>query len=213
MQTIVIANPKGGSGKTTLAINLAGYFARRGLRTGLYDLDRQRSTLRWLARRPHELPTIVGIDAHASDTLEAADGIELAVVDAPAGLRGDRLKEVVRQADRVLVPVHPSPLDMEAADDFLGLLADMKRVRKGRCMPALLGSRVNARALSTQQLDAFFRQFELPVLAMIRETQLYVQMALSGTTLFDLPPHRAARDLADWQPLLDWLERPPALID
>lgn len=205
MKTFLVANPKGGCGKTTLAINLAGYFARQGRRVVLSDLDRQRSALGWLARRPAHLPTIHpwdGKDAFGFDL-----DPEVVILDAPAGMRGDRLKTAVKHVDRVLIPVQPSPLDMEAADDFLELLTELKRVRKGKCHLALIGSRVNTRALSAGQLEAFFRRLELPVVGQIRDAQVYVHMATEGTTLFDLPRYRVARDLRQWRTVLEWADR------
>lgn len=210
MHIIMVANPKGGCGKTTVSTQLAGHYANAGWRVGLFDLDRQQSALKWLRRRPETCATIEGFDARDKDAIDdIAPHLDVAVVDAPAGLRGDRLKEIVRQADHLVVPVQPSPFDMDATDDFLALLIELKRVRKGRCAPALIANRVNPRALSARELDTFLQASGLPVLGALRDTQIYVQLAASGTTLFDLPAHRVARDLDAWQPLLDWLAAPP----
>ncbi len=209
METIVIANPKGGSGKTTLAVNLAGHYARAGRRTALLDLDRQQSALRWLARRPPVLPAIAAIAARDDEAaLEAGGRFELAMIDTPAGLHGERLKAVLRHADRLLIPLVPSALDLDAGADFLELLAEAKRVRKGRCVPALVGMRVRERTLSARRLDDFVQASGLPVPARLHETQLYVRLAQEGLTLFDLPARRAGREPEAWRPLLDWLAAP-----
>ena len=207
MKTVLIANPKGGCGKTTLAINLAGYFARQGLRVILSDLDRQCSALRWLARRPARLPTIHAWDGHGEHGLNFDFEPEVVILDAPAGLHGERLKIAIKHVDQVLIPVQPSPFDMDTTGEFLGLLTDLKKVRKGKCPLALVGSRVNTRTLSATQLQTFFSNVDLPVLGLIRDAQIYVQMAVEGTTLFDLPHHRVARDLEQWQGILEWLRQ------
>lgn len=206
MKTFLVANPKGGCGKTTIAINLAGYFARRGQRVVLSDLDRQRSALGWLARRPAHLPTIHPWDGRDAKGFGSELDPEIVILDAPAGMRGERLKIAVKHVDRVLIPVQPSPLDMEAADDFLAFLMELKRVRKGKCHIALVGSRINSRALSAGQLEIFFRRLELPVVGQIRDTQVYVHAAAEGSTLFDLPRYRVARDLKQWRNILKWVD-------
>lgn len=206
MMTILIANPKGGCGKTTLAINLAGYFARRGRCVVLSDLDRQQSARAWLSRRSAELPVIHAWDARKEGSPDFDFEPEVVILDTPAGMRGQRLKTAVKHVDRVLIPVQPSPLDMHTTDDFVELLLELKRVRKGKCPLALVGSRVHGRTLSAGQLQAFFDRLDLPVLSLLRDAQIYVQMALEGTTLFDLPHYRTARDLVQWRGITEWLE-------
>lgn len=205
MRTILIANPKGGCGKTTIAINLAGYYARRGRRVVLVDLDRQGSALGWLHRRPPELPAIHPWDARARPELDFPFIPEVVVLDAPAGLRGARLKTAVGHVDRALIPVQPSPFDMDATGDFLDMLAELKRVRKGRCPLALVGNRVDDRTVAAGQLRHWLGDLDLPVLALLRNAQVYVQTARDGLSLFDLPRHRVARDLEQWRGILDWL--------
>ena len=116
------------------------------------------------------------------------------------------MKAAVAHVQRILVPVMPSPLDTEASDDFLQMLAAIKRVRKEKVKVALVGNRVDRRTLSAEHLDQFFDTTELPVLTCLRETQAYIRTALTGVTLFDLPPYQSRRDRGEWQPILDWLE-------
>lgn len=207
MNTVLIANPKGGCGKTTLAVNLAGYFARQGLRVILSDLDRQGSALRWLTRRPPRLPTIHPWNGRSDLPFDFGFTPDVVILDAPAGMHGDRLKIAVKHVDQVLIPVQPSPFDMDTAGEFIDLLTDLKKVRRGRCPLALVGSRVNSRTLSASHLESFFGTLDLPVLGQIRDAQIYVQMASEGTTLFDLPQHRVARDLEQWAGILRWLSQ------
>ncbi|HMZ09185.1 MAG TPA: ParA family protein [Plasticicumulans sp.] len=211
MHIILVANPKGGSGKTTLAVNLAGYYAAHGRRTGLFDLDRQQSALRWLVRRPANLARISGFDAREDDTvIEDSAGLDVAIIDAPAALRGERFKDIVRIADHAIIPVQPSVFDIDASAAFLERLIEQKSVRKARCLPGLIGNRVQARARSARQLETFIAGRGLPALGALRDSQVYVQTAASGITLFELPGRRQAADRASWQPLLDWLAIPAA---
>jgi chromosome partitioning protein len=205
MKTVLIANPKGGCGKTTLATNLAGYFARQGQRVILSDLDWQHSALHWLARRPKHLPTIHPWDGSSERGFDFDFEPEVIILDTSAGMRGERLKIAVKQVDQVLIPVQPSAFDIDTTGKFLTLLADLKKVRKGKCPLALIANRVNDRTLAAAQLKSFLNTLELPVLSLIRDTQIYVQMAAEGTTLFDLPRYRVVRELEQWRGILQWL--------
>ena len=206
MKTVLIANPKGGCGKTTLSTNLAGHLARQGNRVILSDLDRQGSSLRWLERRPEKLPRIHGWKGRGRRGFHFQFVPDWIVMDSAAGAHGERLRMAVRHVERILVPVLPSPLDTEASEDFLELLSDLKRVRKEKVKVALVGNRVDRRTLSADLLDEFFKGIDLPVLTCLRETQAYIRTALTGITLFDLPPYRSRRDRVEWQPIIDWLE-------
>ena len=205
MKTVLIANPKGGCGKTTISTNLAGHLAREGERVILSDLDRQGSSLRWLERRPSRLPTIhawKGRGKHGFHFQFVPDWI---VMDSAAATRGEQLKTAVRHVQRILVPVMPSPLDTEASEDFLELLGELKRIRKEKVKVALVGNRVDRRTLSAEHLEEFFASTGLPVLTSLRETQAYIRTALTGVTIFDLPPYKSHRDRAEWQPIINWL--------
>jgi chromosome partitioning protein len=204
MKTLLIANPKGGAGKTTLATNLAGALAAAGETVYLWDLDRQKSALTWLALRPPTLPPIPRLDQAKGKR----DG--WLILDSPAGLHGARLNEIVEQAHRIIVPIVPSLFDLAATRDFLADLAALRTVRKGKADIAIIGMRVDARTKAAEKLDAFLEPIELPVLTHIRETQNYVNAAFEGRSVFDLPPYLNERDVEQWQPLLDWLTSSPA---
>lgn len=206
MKTVLVANPKGGCGKTTISINLAGYFARKGLRVVLSDLDRQQSSLRWLQRRALELPTIHPWNGRQGEDHRLRFTPDWIVLDGPAGIRGERLKNAVSHVDHVLVPVQASPLDTEVSSDFLDVLQSLKRIRKDRARVALVGNRVDRRVRARDHLSAFMSASGLPVLTSLRETQLYVRTALEGSTIFDLSPYLTRRDRGEWAPLLAWLE-------
>jgi len=206
MKTILIANPKGGSGKTTLATNLAGHFACRGERVLLVDLDRQRSATDWLARRPEDMPTIRGWNRHLDKKAMGETVPDWLVVDSPAGMHGDRLTNALKRAERVLVPVQPSSFDVVATRSFLETLCAEKPVRKAKIEVAMIGMRVDARTRAASDLSLFLYEAGFPVLTMLRDAQIYVRAASEGLSLFDMAPSRAAKELEQWQPLLDWLE-------
>jgi chromosome partitioning protein len=206
VRTILVANPKGGSGKTTLATNLAGYFANQGQRVLLADLDRQRSSIGWLARRPEVLPTIHGWGGGDSRKAIAEVRPHWLIMDSPAGVHGEKLTNAVKRADLVVVPVQPSAFDMAATQAFLDILRTEKAVRREKSYVAMIGMRVDARTRAASDLEAFLEGAGFPVLTFLRDTQIYVQAAGEGGSLYDLPPARTAKDVEQWQPLLDWLQ-------
>jgi chromosome partitioning protein len=201
MKTLLIANPKGGAGKTTVATNLACGLAAQGERVFLWDLDRQKSALAWLDLRPTHLPLIERLDSVKQKVANA-----WLVLDSPAGLHGNRLTELVEQAHKIIVPVVPSLFDMAATKPFLEELATQRTVRKGKAFIAVIGMRVDARTKAAEKLDDFLEPIELPVLTHLRETQNYVNAAFEGKSIFDLPPHLAERDHEQWRPLIEWVQ-------
>ncbi|MHB1299289.1 MAG: nucleotide-binding protein [Burkholderiales bacterium] len=203
MRTLLVANPKGGSGKTTLATNIAGYLANRNERVVLWDLDRQRSALKWLEARSEELPRIAPFNSKQEENL---GGVNWLVLDSPAGLHGKSLTRLLKLADKVVVPVQPSLFDMEATRDFMQVLSEAKAVRKQNTLVSMVGMRVDPRTRASSHLEAFLGEFDLPVLAYLRNTQIYVNSAFEGCSIFDLPENLARRDLEQWAPLLEWIE-------
>ena len=202
MKTILIANPKGGAGKTTFTTNLAGYLASRGKTVFLWDLDRQKSSLHWLATRPAHLPTIQRLD---SGKQKSAEGV--LVLDSPAGLHGEKLADLVKRVEKVIVPIVPSSFDFAATRTFLNELLEEKAVRKGKAFVAIVGMRVDARTRAAEKLDEFLAPIDLPVLTHLRDTQNYVTAAFEGKSIFDMAPSSVAQDIAQWQPIVKWLER------
>lgn len=204
MPVVVVANPKGGVGKSTLSTNIAGYFASQGHSVVLGDLDRQRSAHLWLGQRPPQARPI-GVWDLASDLItRPPSGATHAVLDTPAGLHGWRLKDVLKQADKVIVPLQPSVFDIFATREFLDDLASSRHA--GRVQIGLVGMRVDARTVAAERLQEFVQGLDLPVLGYVRDTQNYIHLAAQGLTLFDVAPGRVARDLEQWKPLCDWLE-------
>ena len=200
MKTILIANPKGGAGKTTLSTNLAGYLAARGETVYLWDLDRQKSSLHWLSERPANVPTIHRLDSARQKVTEG-----VLVLDSPAGLHGEKLADLLKRVEKVLVPIVPSSFDFAATRTFLDELLAEKAVRKGKAFVAIVGMRVDARTRAAEKLDDFLAPIDLPVLTHLRDTQNYVTAAFEGKSIFDMPPSTVAQDLPQWQPIAQWL--------
>ncbi|WP_334190811.1 ParA family protein [Noviherbaspirillum sp.] len=201
MPVIVVANPKGGVGKSTIATNLAGYFARQGHKTMLGDTDIQQSSRAWLSLRPGSLPPIASWDIEDGRLAKPPKGTTHIVLDTPAGLEGKRLDEVLGIADRVIVPLQPSMFDILATQGFLQTLSG----RKGKLAVGIVGMRVNVRTRSADQLAHYADNVGLPVLGYLRDTQNYVQLAAHGATLWDVAPSRVEKDIEQWQGLLKWV--------
>ena len=208
LNSFLVANPKGGCGKTTLATNLAGYFARQGHRVMLGDIDRQQSAREWLKLRPQGLPPIRSWDIAPGEPARPPKDTTHVVLDTPAGLHGKKLDVVVKSIHRVIVPLQPSIFDILATRTFLDALLEEKAVRNQKTFIAVVGMRVDARTRAAHELERFLEGLDVPVLGFLRDTQVYVQAAAHGLTLFDLSPARAALDLPQWQGIIDWVDAP-----
>ncbi|MDB5990863.1 MAG: cobyrinic acid a,c-diamide synthase [Herbaspirillum sp.] len=208
MPVIVIANPKGGVGKSTLSTNLAGYFAAQGQQVLLGDVDRQQSARAWLGIRPASARPIATWEIDEDEMAKPPKGTSHVVLDTPAGLHGRRLNDILKVADKVMVPLQPSMFDILATREFLVQLAAEKSVRKGDIDVGIVGMRVDSRTRSAEQLHRFVESLNLPMLGYLRDTQNYVQLAAHGLTMWDVAPSRVQRDLEQWQPLLDWVAAP-----
>ena len=207
MKVVVIANPKGGAGKSTLSTNIAGYFASQGHRVMLGDADTQQSSRLWLQQRPETLPRIATWEYEADLVLTAKppQGTTHVVIDTQGGIHGWRLKEVIQRADKVIVPVMPSLFDMHATQDFL-----LQLVSLTQGLPTdvrVIGNRVDARTISAANLRKFVESLDVQVLSYLRDTQYYLHMAAHGLSLFDITPSKVQKDLEQWQPICEWLNQ------
>jgi chromosome partitioning protein len=205
MPTIVIANPKGGVGKSTLATNVAGLLARAGHAVMLGDVDKQQSSRQWIGLRPPQLPRISAWEVARDDIVRPPKGTTHVVLDTPAGLDGKRLDAVLRIADKVLVPLQASLFDIQATHAFVQKLQAHKRA--GEIAVGLVGMRVREHTIANDRLHDYLGTLPVPVVAWLRDTQNYVHLAAHGLTLWDVAPSRVERDLEQWQPLAAWLQR------
>lgn len=204
MRAVLVANPKGGAGKTTLATNLTGHFANRGAKVTLCDLDRQQSALRWMAFRDPALPPVTGYFAGNQLLLNLPQEADWAVLDAPAGLQGYKLSDYLRIVDKVVVPLVPSVFDMAATEDFLNSIRQEMRGKRGRI--GIVAMRVDPRTKAAGMLEEYIKHFDIPILTYLRNTQNYVNVAAAGLSVFDPPRAKHRRDVEQWEPLLRWLE-------
>jgi chromosome partitioning protein len=205
MPIVVVANPKGGVGKSTLSTNVAGYFASQGHAVMLGDTDRQQSSRLWLQLRPPVARHIATWAVSHDLIARAPRDTSHVVLDTPAGLHGKRFKDVMRMADKVLVPLQPSIFDIYATRDFLNELAEFRDVDKIKI--GIVGMRVDGRTIAADKLQEFVAGLGVPVLGFLRDTQNYIHLAARGLTLFDVAPGRVEKDLQQWQPICDWLDR------
>lgn len=203
MPVVVVANPKGGVGKSTLSTQVAGFFASRGHAVMLGDADKQQSSRLWLGLRPPQARPITTWEL-SDDIAKPPRGTTHVVLDTPAGLHGRRFKDIVKLADKILVPLQPSVFDIFATRAFLDELVQNKHSAKTQI--ALVGMRVDARTISADHLHEFVGTVGVPVLGYLRDTQNYVHLAARGLTLFDVSQSRVEKDLEQWQPLCRWLD-------
>ncbi|MBL0944175.1 MAG: ParA family protein [Hydrogenophaga sp.] len=205
MPIVVVANPKGGVGKSTLSTNVAGYFARQGHHVVLGDIDRQQSAGLWLQLRPAAARTVHSWEISNDLIVRPPKEATHAVLDTPAGLHGWRFKDVLKLADKVIVPLQPSIFDIYATRAFLDELAETRRASK--LDVGIVGMRVDPRTIAADKLAEFVGGLGLPVLGHLRDTQNYIHLAARGLSLFDVAPGRVEKDLQQWQGICDWLDR------
>lgn len=205
-RTILVANRKGGCGKTTVAVTLAAALAGRGEAVGLADADPQKSALRWLKRRPDGAAPVRKLNWTSPKSLgEVPKGLDWVIIDAPGSLDSAEAQELVAEARAVLVPVQPSFFDSDSTRRFLRDLQEIKRVRKGKVGIDVIANRVRPRARANAALDAFLAGIGQPPLAQIGERAAYGDLAAEGLSVFDRP-QAAFRPLqAQWAPVLDGL--------
>lgn len=204
MRRILILNPKGGCGKSTLATNLASYYATQGSPVHLVDFDAQGSSMDWLAARPDSAPLIRGMLADEDEFMVPHAG-GVMILDAPAGVHGKRLKRYLKLAQTLIVPVLPSPIDMRSTAKYIEELLLVGRINREKTRVAVLANRVRENTLIYHSLERFLEALEIPFLTHLRDSQNYIRAADSGLGIFELPPSQVEPDLVQWQPLLDWL--------
>lgn len=205
MRSIMVLNSKGGSGKSTVATNLASYYATQGSRVVLVDLDPQASSLDWLAARPSGRGTITGIDGNSAHH-RLPRSADVVIYDTPAAVHGAELNALLRRAQSILIPVLPSPIDMRAATPFVQNVLNNNRVTRKEARVALIANRCREHYNIYHQLDSYLRKVrKAPFLGVLRETQNYVVAAERGLGVFELPPYAVRKDLDQWEPIIRWL--------
>lgn len=205
MRHIMVMNAKGGCGKSTLATNIASYFADEGYAVALADYDPQRSSLDWLERRPDSRPAIAAVAAFDEGLKRAPRNADFLIIDAPARSHGAELNDLVRHAETIVVPVLPSTIDMQASDRFIAELKSVGKVERKDAKIGVVANRVREYTLIFEELDDHLTAARVPYLAALREAQNYVRAYTRGLGIFELPEYLAWPDWEQWEPLTKWL--------
>ena len=210
MRSILIMNSKGGCGKTTLATNLAGYYATQGQSVLLADFDPQGSSLDWLAVRPESSPEIQGVAAY-DEKFRASKKTDVLIMDAPAGIHGKPLSDLLRRTETIVMPILPSPLDVRAATRFVEELRRINKVVKSEVKLATVANRVQHHTLAGNDLSDYLSKLKLPngkkfpFMTVLRSSQNYIRAAEKGLSIFEFAPSATSTDREQWKPLLRWL--------
>ena len=206
MRTIMVVNAKGGSGKSTIATNLAGYYASTGKNVVLVDYDPQESSLDWLRARPKGRPLITGIPGH-KEAFRAKRDIDFVIIDAPAAVHGSELTQFAKRAESFIVPVLPSPIDMRAARNFIEELKATGPISRKEAKICLVANRARGYTNIFLELDDFLSNVRgVPYVTALRESQNYIRASEKGLSIFEFAPGATALDREEWQPLLSWLQ-------
>jgi chromosome partitioning protein len=205
MRHIMVLNPKGGCGKSTIATNLASYYASEGNKVALVDYDPQESSLDWLARRPAKKPQIFGTPGHQEGMKHIPRNSDVVIVDAPARSHGKELTNLLHHAETIIIPVLPSSIDMQATAKFITEVMATPTMKNKKSRIAVVANRVREGTLIFDELDEFLNDLKPPYIATLREAQNYVRAYSRGLGIHELPDYLAWPDKEEWGPLIDWL--------
>ncbi|MDH5326660.1 MAG: ParA family protein [Gammaproteobacteria bacterium] len=214
MQTILVLNSKGGSGKSTVATNLASYYAGQEFKTALMDYDPQGSSLQWLKLRPVSANSIHGANAAKQKTgiirswkMNVPTDTEKLIIDVPAGVEGLLLQETVRKADCIVIPVGPSSIDVHATADFIRDLLLIGKVRQTKTQLAVLANRVRASMPIYEPLERFLTSLKLPFVTRLSDSDNYIHAYAQGLGIHELD-RDTGKEREEFQPLINWLSNP-----
>jgi chromosome partitioning protein len=204
----LVINSKGGCGKTTLATNLAAYFASRGDLVALAEADRQKSALSWVKRRDKALAPVMALNWSKAEKIGEDRGkdLDVIVIDGPGGLRSELAKTLIAEANDIVVPVLPSVFDWEATLKFLDGISEVKRVRKGKADIHVVANRVDRRSAQIGTLEETLAKRGYPVLCRITDRVVYAKDAAAGSSIFDQSDTVSMEIRGQWRPLLQALD-------
>jgi chromosome partitioning protein len=206
MRHIMVMNAKGGCGKSTIATNLAAYYASEGFETALADFDPQQSSLDWLSARPDNYAAITSVVGHKEGLRNVPRNTDYLIIDAPARSHGKELTELLKRVETIIVPVLPSPIDIKASARFIAELKSSSRVSQKKVKVAVVANRVRENTLIFEELDEYLNKLKVPYIASLREAQNYIRAYQRGLGIHELPPYLAWPDWEQWDPILEWLD-------
>ena len=210
MHKILVLNPKGGCGKSTLATNMAAYFAINGQKVAIADFDPQKSTDDWLNRRPENAPKIITANI-SRGKIKVPRSTEVLVIDSPAAVHGKRLANFVKSSETMVIPLLPSEVDIRAAERFIEELFSLRKLINRKIKLASVANRVREDTLSAAKLDYYLNHMKLPggrklpFITVLRNSQNYVKSAEKGLSIFEIAPAKTMYDREQWHPLMRWL--------
>ncbi|HKK71783.1 MAG TPA: ParA family protein [Candidatus Krumholzibacteria bacterium] len=208
MRRYMVVNAKGGCGKSTLATNIAAYFASQweNVNVSLADFDPQQSSMDWLAVRPEDRPPIAGIDAHSEGLKKLNPHTDFLVMDAPASTHGPELTAILKHAETVIIPVLPSTVDMRAASRFIEEIRNVGKVSRREVKIGVVANRVREHYSIYRELEEFLKTLKVPVIGHLRDAQNYVRAYGNGLGVWELAPYMAWQEWQQWEPIAQWLE-------
>lgn len=210
MRSILVLNPKGGCGKSTIATNVAAYYALQGKRVALADCDPQGSSKDWLSVRP-ESAVHIKEAAIKNGKLNVPRRTELVIIDSPAATHGKRLANFVQYCQTMVIPILPSPMDIRAAEHFIHELYSLRQLINRRVKLATIANRMREDTLAAAKLDYYLDKIKLPTgqklpyITVLRASQNYIRAAEKGLSIFEFAPAKTVYDREQWTPLLRWL--------
>lgn len=211
MKTILIANQKGGCGKTITAITLASALAHKNYKVALADADNQKSALQWLKQRPAERPEIQSLDWRPGKSFgDAPKNLDYLIIDAPGALTGEYAEQLISECHAIVTPLQPSFFDIDSTRRFLKHIQDIKRIRKGKVEIHLIANRVKSHRSSAIEIEAFFEKIGQQPVVWISERSAYSQLAMQGLSIYDKNQKNFLAIQQQWQPLLDVLIDDPS---
>lgn len=205
IRSILVLNAKGGCGKSTIATNLASYFAWEEEKSvALVDFDPQASSMEWLQARGEEWPEIRGYAAYR-DNIRIPVNVDVVIYDAPARVSSTEIASLVRRAETVIIPVLPSPIDIRAAAHFIRDLLTVGKISREQTKLAIVANRVRENTLIYHTLQSFVKSLKIPFITTLRDTQNYIHAEERGIGIFEMAPSKVWQDLEQWEPLIKWL--------
>ncbi len=215
-QRIIVSNAKGGCGKTTIAITIASYYASIDKNVRLFDYDMQGSAVHWKNRRSDQYADIDVVDAarrpgnHMTRSWQMRVPVDtdVVVIDTAAGIDGTELAGMLQQNDLLVIPVLPSPIDIQTTAYFIKDVLLIGKARKKQIRIAVVANRVRKNTLMYHSLERFLFTLKLPFVTSFRDTQFYNKSIEKGIGVLDIKTTKTRVDHEQWAPLIRWMDTP-----